>query len=128
MSSPSGRILGELEQAVMGALWKQAPACVRDVAQALAERGLAYTTLMTTLDRLHKKGLLDRTKQGQAFFYRPTMDQETYERRLVAAVLESLPTSSRASVLSGFLDFAAVDDDALSALEQLIATRKRDNA
>lgn len=126
MTEFSNRPLGELELAVMEALWRRAPASVKDVGQALPERHLAYTTIMTTLDRLHKKGLLDRDKQGHAFLYRPRMDRATYERRLVAGVLGDLPMASREALLSGFLDYAAADTASLDALERLLAERKRE--
>lgn len=119
------RPLGDLELAVMEAMWRKAPASVRDVVAALAGRDLAYTTVMTTLDRLFKKGLLFREKEGQAFLYRPVMDRVTYERRLVSTVLEGLPAESREAILSGFLDFAAADDATLDTLERLISERKR---
>lgn len=122
------RPLGALELAVMEALWQDAPASVREVGEALAERGLAYNTLLTTLDRLYKKGILAREKQGHAFYYRPILDRETYERQLVARVLESLPTASRQAMLTGFLDFAATDETTLDTLERLIAERKRKEA
>jgi predicted transcriptional regulator len=118
-------VLGELEKAVMEALWQSAPGTVRDVSQTLASRGLAYTTIMTTLDRLYKKGLLEREKSGHAFCYWPTMGREAYERRLVADILGGLPMASREALLSGFLDYAVTDETTLDALERLIAERKR---
>lgn len=118
--------LGELEQAVMGVLWKHSPACVREVSDQLVDRSLAYTTIMTTLDRLYKKGLLERHKQGHAFFYTPTLDCKTYEQRLVTHVLKNLPTASREALLSGFLDFAGTDEQTLAQLERLIAERKEE--
>lgn len=120
------RPLGELEQAVMEAAWRASPLSVHDASQLLAERGLAYTTLMTTMDRLYKKGLLAREKRGHAFIYRPSIERDAYERRLVAAVLESLPTASKEAMLSGFLDYATTDDQTLEALERLLADRKRE--
>lgn len=125
---PTFRPLGELEQAVMEVAWRSAPISVHDVSQALAERALAYTTLMTTMDRLYKKGLLTREKRSHAFLYHPAMDREAYERRLVAAVLGGLPTASREALLSGFLDYAATDESTLDALERLIAQRKNEEA
>lgn len=125
MSKPIRQPLGTLEEAVMDAVWRQSPATVKDVAAALADRQLAYTTVMTTLDRLYKKGLLAREKNGHAFHYWPTMDRITYERRLVTGLLGSLPMASNEALMSGFLDFAATDDAALDALERLIAERKR---
>ena len=118
--------LGELEQAVMNVLWVQSPASVREVGEHLQERGLAYTTIMTTLDRLYKKGLLDRQKRSHAFFYQPRLDRRTYEQGLVTHVLRNLPTASREALLSGFLDFAGADEQTLAQLERLIAQRKEE--
>lgn len=112
----------------MDVAWQRTQVSVRDVGLALEDRGLAYTTLMTTLDRLHKKGLLLREKRSHAFLYRPAMDRETFERRLVASILESLPTASRDALLSGFLDYAGTDAATLDALSDLIAKRKRGEA
>lgn len=67
-------ILGELEQQIMTVLWRsRTPLLVRDVQEALAaqERDLAYTTVMTVMDRLTKKGALDRELEGRAWKYRP---------------------------------------------------------
>ncbi|HWG37851.1 MAG TPA: BlaI/MecI/CopY family transcriptional regulator, partial [Terriglobales bacterium] len=62
--------LGPLESGVMEVLWSHGASNVRMVAQRLP-RPLAYTTVMTTLDRLYKKGLLMREKQERAFIYSP---------------------------------------------------------
>lgn len=125
MSEVSNRPLGDLELAVMEVLWRRSPANVRDVMSAIAERNLAYTTVMTTLDRLYKKGLLTRKKESHAFMYSPTMDRTTYERRLVAGVLGGLPAASREALLFGFLDYASADEQTLDDLERMIAERKR---
>lgn len=67
-------VLGELEQVVMAVLWRsRVPLQVRDVQEALREqdRDLAYTTVMTVMDRLAKKGALERQLEGRAWQYRP---------------------------------------------------------
>ena len=66
-------LLGDLEHQVMTVLWRRnEPLSVRDVhEQIAAERDLAYTTVMTVLDRLAKKGLAHRTLDGRAWLYRP---------------------------------------------------------
>lgn len=128
MPDISRRPLGDLERAVMDVVWARAPLTVHAVCEALAGRALAYNTVMTTLDRLFKKGLVEREKAGQAFAYRPRLGREAYDRLLVAAVLEDLPTASREAVVSGFLDFATADEGTLAALERLIAERKRGQA
>jgi predicted transcriptional regulator len=69
---------------------------------------IAYTTLMTTLDRLHRKGVLDRAIDGRAFSYRPRV--------------------TRAEALVSFLadEVGTLDADALDALEQLVRDRRRE--
>src|SRR5215831_9394676 len=70
--------LGPLERRVLEALWSRSdPASVRDLQPEFRE--IAYTTLMTTLDRLHRKGILDRTKQGRAFFYQPRLTRPQFD-------------------------------------------------
>ena len=98
--------LGPLEKRVLELLWKQrGGARVRDLQPSFP--GVAYTTLMTTLDRLHRKGLLDRAADGRAFCYQP---------RLTRAE----------TVLSSFADeLGALDADTLDELERLVRDRKR---
>ena len=83
-------LLGPLEIQVMEVLWNGGERSVRDVAEQL-DRKLAYTTVMTTLDRLFKKGLLDRQKSERAFLYTPRLSSEEWERQragdLVAGLL-----------------------------------------
>lgn len=126
MFGSSPRPLGELELAVMEVLWQRAPLAVKEVVSALSQRKLAYTTLMTILDRLFKKGMVERIKRSHAFYYAPALDRDAYERRLVASMLSNLPTASREAMLTGFLDFASADDETFQALERLIAERKHE--
>src|SRR5215469_18386413 len=78
--------LGSLESQLMERIWARGEISVRDLHVELAPR-LAYTTIMTTLDRLYKKGLLDRRLDGRAFFYRPRIDKENYNRQLTQHLL-----------------------------------------
>ena len=70
--------LGDLERAAMQVVWEQGPATAREVADALADKGLAYTTWLTVLGRLKRKGLLDRTKVGRAFAYAAVASREDH--------------------------------------------------
>ncbi len=60
---------------------------VRAVVDALADRGLAYTTVMTVLDRLAKKGMAERTRSGRAWLYTAAASQEAYVAELMVAAL-----------------------------------------
>jgi predicted transcriptional regulator len=75
--------LGHLEIAVMEILWKRGESNVHQVAQSL-ERPLAYTTVMTTLDRLYKKGLLERRKAERAYLYSARQSRQEWEHRAAA--------------------------------------------
>lgn len=94
--------LGDLERAVMDVLWDGAipPAgvTVRDVAEALQDRDLAYTTVMTVLDRLTGKGLVKRERDGRAWRYRPTASREAYVAQLMLEALDLSPSRDAALV------------------------------
>jgi predicted transcriptional regulator len=72
--------MGHLETTVMETLWQRGEGNVHDVVGWL-NRPLAYNTVMTTLDRLYKKGLLNRTKQDRAFFYSPRLSRLAWQQQ-----------------------------------------------
>ena len=119
--------LGELETLVMEQLWAEAPATARDVHGRLngaADRQRAYTTIMTTLDRLHQKGILVRGLVGNAWMYEPKLRRAEYER-VVASELASRILDDHGDVgLAAFVD-AAAGDDLLERLARLIEARRQ---
>jgi len=86
---PTPSLGGELERAVMNRLWDaEAPLAVREVHALLQpERDVAYTTVMTVMDRLHGKGHLTREMVGRAWMYSPTESRAAYQARLMNDVL-----------------------------------------
>src|SRR5579863_7480257 len=78
--------LGHLEIAVIEILWERGESNVHQVSQRL-ERPLAYTTVMTTLDRLYKKGFLDRQKRERAYYYSARLSRQELERKAAADFL-----------------------------------------
>jgi predicted transcriptional regulator len=120
------RTLGELELRLMDVLWDGEPLTVRQVQTKLHRPKPAYTTVMTTLDRLFRKGLLRREKDGLAFVYAAAMDRAEYHRRLVEASVAPLLEHGAGPVLAAFVDLAAgVSEENLERLEELIAARRR---
>ena len=121
--------LGHLETMVMQLLWDQGENSVRDVLQRL-HRPLAYTTVMTTLDRLFKKGLLSRRKRDRAFFYSPRMTAEQFERRRVDELLDGLlarPHPSGDPLISCLVEAVGERDEALLAeLERKIKLKRQE--
>jgi predicted transcriptional regulator len=121
--------LGRLELQVLQALWRgPVKQSVRDLQAHFPN--LAYTTLMTTLDRLHKKGILDRQKEGRAYLYSPRFTREELESYLAKDALDTLlgPMETDASirpVLSSFVDAVGRRDELLlDELEELIRKKK----
>jgi predicted transcriptional regulator len=122
------RFFGALEVRVLDALWAcEGPQSVRDLQPAF--EGIAYTTLMTTLDRLHRKGVLLREKVGRAFVYRPRCSPDALRSDLAGQALLDV-FGDRAHQLKPILSFfietvSREDRESLAALEQLIEERRR---
>jgi predicted transcriptional regulator len=111
--------LGHLEAELLEHVWRQGEVTVRDLHQQYAPR-LAYTTLMTTLDRLHKKGLLARRKTGRAFAYSPALTRAEYAARLARDAVAGMLLQGRfnpGEVCSHFVEAISESDAAL--LEEL---------
>src|SRR5690349_19728440 len=122
-------MLGPLEILVMETLWRHGEANVRDVAERI-ERPLAYTTVMTTLDRLYKKGLLDRRKEQRAFYYAPRQSRAEWEQKragdLVAGFLSSAEPA-RDLLISCLVEAVGQHDETLlDELERKIQLRRKE--
>jgi predicted transcriptional regulator len=124
-----GAALGKLEREVMELSWRKGEISVRDVYLAFEER-IAYTTLMTTLQRLHKKGVLDRRKQGRAFFYAPRFSPLEFEQGIAKDLIEGLIGQAEDGVepvLACIVDAVSEHDRAfLDALDRLIQEKKQE--
>lgn len=126
---PTGRglkqVLGKLEAEVMRVLWQQPDQTVNEVEERLRhKREIAHTTVLTTLDRLHRKGYLTREKQGKAFVYSPRYTREQFEREMAQEVLSALLGGLGEPVLSTFVELVGADDGQLDRLEALIKARR----
>ena len=122
-------VFGPLEIRVLEALWsRDTPACVRDIQPQFP--GVAYTTLMTTLDRLFRKGILEREKNGRAFYYCPTGSQQQLISQLAGSTFATLLPGDAASVrpiMSMFVDTVGQRDHALlDELEELVRARREE--
>ena len=118
---------GPLEIKVLDALWTHSGACcVRDLQPAFP--GVAYTTLMTTLDRLYRKGTLVRHKEGRAFYYTPRASQQDLISELAGTTFETLLQGDNVPtrpILSMFVDTVSDRDETLlDELEELVRARR----
>ncbi|MEO7269035.1 MAG: BlaI/MecI/CopY family transcriptional regulator [Knoellia sp.] len=124
-STPAAPRLGDLERVVMEQLWESSArrpegASVRDVLEALpGDRSLAYTTVMTVLDRLSKKGLVTRERDGRAWRYTPAGTRESLTAETMRASLGD--ANDRRATLLHFLDGATPEelDDLRAALSEV---------
>ena len=121
--------LGNLEREVMEIAWQRGEVSVRDVCLALDER-MAYTTLMTTLDRLHKKGLLARRKDGRAFIYSPSVSPEQFTSSVAQDLINGLLARGDGGaepVLACIVEAVSEHDRALlDELDRLIKEKRRE--
>ena len=113
----------------MELLWEHGESSVHDVVPKLT-RPLAYTTVMTTLDRLFKKGLLDRRKSERAFVYSPRLSRRQWEHKrtgdFVAGFLAGSQTSGEL-LISCLVEAVGMHDEALlDELEQKIKLRRKE--
>jgi predicted transcriptional regulator len=125
--SPSTQ-LGPLEQELLSALWMRGSATVREMLDA-GGINLAYTTVMTTLDRLYKKQLLNRSADGRAFRYSPRYTQEELEKAAVGETVRQLLGSGEAAALPlSYLVEAVSEHDAglLDDLQRLLDEKRRE--
>jgi predicted transcriptional regulator len=90
--------LGPLEERLLDALWQRGNATVRELVDSECN-DLAYTTVMTTLDRLFKKSLLAREEEGRAFRYTPRFTREGLHREVAAEAFRQLLDASPSSTL-----------------------------
>jgi predicted transcriptional regulator len=115
--------LHELEAEVMEELWRSGEAPVRAVMDAL-NRGRtkkrAYTTYMTIMARLHKKGMLVRRREGKTDFYAPSQDRDQYMAQRARAQVEDLVAEYGDVALSNFAQqMASLDPARRRALQRL---------
>jgi predicted transcriptional regulator len=121
--------LGKLERQVLDELWLRGETSVRDIFVVFDER-IAYTTLMTTLDRLYKKHLLSRRKDGRAFLYTAVVTREELEQGIREDVIEGLlggGTQSVEPVLACIVDAVSERDrESLDELDRLIKKKRQE--
>jgi predicted transcriptional regulator len=118
-------ILGPLETEVMGVVWEQGEATVREVHETLRRlRPVAYTTVMTTMGRLAEKGLLRRMEDQPAYRYSPLVSRAEYERSTVKSVVDWLMSHFRDPAVAYFLDKVEEDGRVITSLKQAIEERE----
>ena len=121
--------LFDLEAELMEIVWEQGwdEFAVTDVHEVLeGQREIAYTTVMTTVSRLHDKELLTRRKDGRRYLYRSTMSRPEFIEAMTREVLGSLPPMGQEAAVAFLVERVAdADEEELDRLEALIRKRRR---
>jgi BlaI family penicillinase repressor len=121
------RLLGPLEQRMLEVLWSRGSATVREVFEE-EFKDLAYSTVMTTLDRLYKKGLLTRA-EGKSFRYTPRYSREDLHREAAGEALRGLMDASASSAVPlSFLveTLGERDSQLIEDLSKLVERKRRE--
>jgi len=128
MSKRKQQTLTDLEADVMQVVWQRGQATVRDVYETLRPtRNLAYTTIMTVMSTLAKKGVVEHSKEGRAYVYRPKISKKEAAQRSVAKVLQKFFDGSPRALVAHLIDVNAISLNELSSLQQLLNSKQKEN-
>jgi predicted transcriptional regulator len=108
--------LGERELAVLAVLWSDSPLTAQQVLDAMPDPDISLSTIQSTLERLHRKNVLSRQKQGRAFLYAPLMDRHALISSLLRDIADDLAGGELAPMVSGFIDFLGDDGSRFASL------------
>jgi predicted transcriptional regulator len=120
--------LGALELQVLKCVWSAGDAIdARGVHAALAARRITLSTVQATLERLHRKALLSRTKAGRAYLYSATVCRESLIAALIRNLANRLADGELEPVISGFVELVGEDDpELLDELKSTAAKRSKE--
>ena len=121
MTRPASRYPTELELEILKIVWRDGPCTVRDVRGALAEvRELAYTSVMTVMGIMTRKGYLKRRKDGRSYRYSPRIAEAETKHGLLGDIVERAFDGSARAVMLSLLELGDVDEAELDELRDLI--------
>jgi BlaI family transcriptional regulator, penicillinase repressor len=120
MARQKSQHLTPLEMEIMDVLWETGPANVQLVQQKL-KRELAYTTVQTMLNILHRKGKVKRTLKDRAYFYRPSITREKAISKQVIDVVDRLFGGSAESLVMSLVETKHLTPAKLARLQELVA-------
>lgn len=120
MRNASSLTLGDQEMAVMECLWALGIGDVKAVHEVVGDN---HNTVQSAMERLHRKGLLSRKKQGHAFIYTPLVSKKELAARLLEETLQRVRGTEPLPLLAAFVDLAVEHDQSvLDELERLVAS------
>jgi len=105
------QILGKLEKQIMETLWLRGESSVRDILEGINHsQDYTYSTLITVMNRLSKKGLLEKKKVGKTFFYKPTHTKAELLDIVSKKVIQGISELSFQTTILNFVDYVSAKD------------------
>ena len=127
MSRPTSKHPTELELEILKVLWHIGPATVRQVRDELAAiRDLAYTTVMTMMTIMDKKGYVQRKKDGRSFIYEAKYHEQKASKNMLQDIVDRLFGGSTTAVMQHLLETSEIDDEELKLIRSLINRKTRE--
>lgn len=127
MARPISRHPTELELEILKILWRDGPAPVREVREALAPtRALAYTSIMTIMNIMTRKGYLKRARKDGRFVYTPRISEKATTRQMLGDLVDRAFDGSAAAVMLHLLEAGEIDAAELKHLRALINRKARE--
>ena len=119
--------LGDLQKRVMDAVWELREASVQQVRQHIdPASALAYTTVLSVMQKLEKQGWLRHRAQGRAYLYQPVRSREQVGSGALRTLLERVFAGDRMMLFQRLIDDHDLSDDELAALKQMIDRRRKE--
>jgi predicted transcriptional regulator len=118
--------LGELQKAVMEIVWTLGEASVNQVRAKLGRRKLAYTTVLSVLQKLDKSGWLTHREEGRAYVYRPAMSREEAGRSSLRQFIDRVCSGDPIAMFQHLLDDQELSADDLAELRKMIDKRRKE--
>jgi BlaI family penicillinase repressor len=118
-------VLSDLQLDLMRVLWRAGELSVADATAALADRGLAHTTVATLLTRLEKRGVVAARRDGRMLVYRPCVSEDQVRRSMVSSLIAQVFRGDSRALLAHLVSEREV---ASGDLEQVRALLERDEA
>ena len=121
MARPKSPTLTEAELRLMDVLWRKETATVGDVVASLPGTApLAYSTVLTTLRILERKGYVSHEKEGRAYVYQPVVGREEARRSVVRYMMSRFFNNSPEALMLNIVENEAVDGDVLDRLKRMV--------
>jgi len=119
---------GDLQLAILQVLWLQSEATAGEVHRALAERGLAPTTIATMLRKMEERGLVDHRTQGRQFVYRPLVREDEINRSMVGDLVDRLFRGDPLALIHHLVREGELDLAELESLRRAVDSADDDGA